>query len=118
MTKYLKGYKLYGKSICNNQATTSTTITDLFDRPEFNLVMKRDHLKEKVLRIIVSGNLTFSFMNNVKLRSLLKDTYLNSSLPTRKIVRDYLQSWADTAILMVKAKLTANDFKVSLVLNA
>ena len=66
----------------------------------------------------MSGNLPFLFVNNVKLRALLKDAYLNCSLPTQKTARDYLQSQADVAILMVKAKLTANDSKVSLILNA
>ena len=117
MTKHLKGCKLYSKSIHNNQVTTSATITDLFDRLESNLVMSWDHLKEKVLRIIVSGNLLFLFENNVELHALLKDAYLNCPLPTRKTARDYLQSQIDATILMVKAKLTANDFKVSLVLD-
>ena len=118
MTKHLKGCKPYGKSTRGNQATTSTTISELLNGLEFVQVMSQNRLKERVLRIIVSGNLPFSFADNVELRALLKDAYLDCPLLNRKVVRDYLKSWADEAVSMVKAKLAANESKVSLVLDA
>ena len=55
-----------------------------------NQVMNRDRLKERVLRIIVSGNLPLSFADNTELRALLHDAYLDYLLSNRKSVHEYL----------------------------
>jgi hypothetical protein len=98
--------------------STSGTISNLFQPSEPLAVMSRDLLKERVLRIVVSGNLPFSFVDNVELRALLKDAYPDCPLPNRKAAREYLQSRADAAVSRIQAKLAANDSKVSLVLDA
>ena len=114
MRKHLKGCTPYQKS-----ATTSDSPTLLdFLNSDRSQVMSRDRLKEKVLRVIVSGNLPFAFADNVEFQSLLKDAYPDCPAPTRKSAKDYLQSRADGTREDLKAKLAINDSKVSLVLDA
>ena len=124
MTKHLKGCTPYQKSARsrNDEGTSSDgqTLLELLNPDSFNKnqVMSCDRLKEAVLRIIVSGNLPFSFADNAELQSLLKDAYPDSQPPNRKSARDYLQSRAEATREDLKAKLAANDSKVSLVLDA
>jgi hypothetical protein len=80
--------------------------------------MNSERLKEKVLRVIVSGNLPFALVDNVEFQSLLKDAYPDCPAPTRKSAKDYLQSRVDRTRDDLKAKLAINDSKVSLVLDA
>jgi hypothetical protein len=120
MSKHLKGCSPYQKSARKDQATTSNTLPDLFNGngSDTIAVMSRDRLKEAVLRIIVSGNLPFAFADNPEFRKLLHDAYPDALLPNRKSVREYLASRAETSVQDVKARLAANDSKVSIVLDA
>jgi len=88
MRKHLKGCTPYQKSAATSDSPTLLDILNS-DRSQ---VMSRDRLKEKVLRIIVSGNLPFAFADNVEFQSLLKDAYPDCSAPTRKTAKEYLQS--------------------------
>lgn len=129
MTKHLKGCNIYQKSgrLNDSESTSSSTsssngqsVVELLNPKESdpNQVMSRDRLKERVLRIIVSGNLPFSFADNADLRTLLKDAYPDCPLPNRKSTHEYLQSRSDAALRDIKAKLAANESKVNLVLDA
>lgn len=123
--KHLKGCIPYQKSgrPSNNEPTSSSnhqSVIELLNSKESdsNQVMSRDRLKERVLRIIVSGNLPLSFADNIELRALLKDTYPDYSPHNWKSAHEYLQSRSDATVADIKAKLVANEFKVNLVLDA
>ena len=124
MTKHLKGCTLYQKSgrRSDTESTSSSnrqSVMELLNSKESdpNQVMSRDRLKERVLRIIVSGNLPLSFADNTELRALLKDAYPDCSPPNRKSAHEYLQSRSDATVADIKAKLVTNESKVNLVLN-
>jgi len=124
MTKHLKGCTLYQKSgrRSDTESTSSSnrqSVMELLNSKESdpNQVMSRDRLKERVLRIIVSGNLPLSFADNTELRALLKDAYPDCSPPNRKSAHEYLQSRSDATVADIKAKLAANESKVNLVLD-
>lgn len=114
MRKHLRGCTPYQKKATSSD---NPTLLELFNSDR-SPVMSGDRLKEKVLRVIVSGNLPFAFADNVEFQSLLKDAYPNCPAPTRKSAKDYLQSRADGTREDLKAKLAVNDSKVSLVLDA
>jgi hypothetical protein len=90
MMKHLKGCTPYQKSSRsrNDEGISSDgqTLLELLNPDAFNKnqVMSCDRLKEAVLRIIISGNLPFSFADNAELQSLLKDAYPDSPPPNRK----------------------------------
>ena len=124
MTKHLKGCTLYQKSVrrSDTESTSSSnrqSVMELLNSKESdpNQVMSRDRLKDRVLRIIVSGNLPLSFADNTELRALLKDAYPDCSPPNRKSAQEYLQSRSDATVADIKAKLAANESKVNLVLD-
>jgi len=79
--------------------------------------MTRDRVKEKVLRIIIAGNLPFSFAENGELVDLLKDAYPDCPPPSRKAIVDYLKSKATLTRLEMKEKLAQLDSKVSIALD-
>jgi hypothetical protein len=93
------------------------TLPDLFGSSQ-KQVMNRDRLKETVLRVIASANLPFSFADNLEFQTLLREAYPSCQPPNRKSARDYLQSVVDRTKADLKAKLAANDSKISLVLDA
>jgi hypothetical protein len=81
-------------------------------------VMTRERLKEKVLRIIVSGNLPFAFVENAEFQSLCADAYPDCiPLPNRRTMRDYLKAKAEESKAQLKERLRNNDSKVNLVLD-
>ena len=80
-------------------------------------VMGRDRLKEKVLRVVISGNLPFSFCENLEFIDLLNDAYPDCPTPTRKTLVDYLHSKATLTKVELKALLAKLDSKVSLALD-
>ena len=80
--------------------------------------MTRDKLKEKVLRIIITGNLSFSFAENPEFVDLLNDAYADCPAPTRKTIVEYLRSKATLTKDELRAQLATLDSKVSLALDA
>jgi hypothetical protein len=114
MRKHLKGCFPYRQLFRNMD---NQTLPDLFGSSQ-KQVMNRDRLKETVLRVIVSANLPFSFADNLEFQTLLQEAYPSCQPPNRKSARDYLQSVVDRTKEDLKAKLAANDSKISLVLDA
>jgi len=81
-------------------------------------VMTHERLKEKVLRIIVSGNLPFAFVENTEFQGLCADAYPDCiPLPNRRSMRDYLKAKAEESKSQLKERLMNNDSKVNLVLD-
>lgn len=80
-------------------------------------VMSRDRLKERVLRIIISGNLPFSFAENGEFVDLLNDAYPDCPAPTRKTVVEYLHSKSTLTKVELRDLLSKLDSKVSLALD-
>jgi len=80
-------------------------------------VMSHDRLKEKVLRIIISGNLSFSFAENPEFVDLLNDAFPDCPAPTRKTVVDYLRSKATLTKAELAELLAKPDSHVSLALD-
>ena len=116
MKKHLRGCTPYQKSV-RNMSSDNQTLSDLFGS-QHNQLINRDRFKETVLRIIISGNLPFSFIDNLEFQALLQEAHSSSPPPNRKSAQDYLQSVVDRTKEDLKAKLVANDSKISLVLDA
>jgi len=116
MRKHLKGCFPYRQLFRNMD---NQTLQDLFGSSQKQKqIMNRDRLKETVLWVIVSGNLPFSFADNLEFQTLLREAYPSCQPPNRKSARDYLQSVVDRTTEDLKAKLATNDSKISLVLDA
>jgi hypothetical protein len=95
-------------------------MADFFGWPHPNehQVITKDRLKEKVLRIIVAGNLPFSFAEQPEFQQLLTDAYPDCNpLPNRKTMTEYLKSKATATKLDLKDRLVKNTSKVSLALD-
>jgi|SRR5437667_10128666 len=122
MQKHLAACVKYRQHL-QNQAGEHSPRVDLFDSlfnsssPRDRPVMTRDRVKEKVLRIIIAGNLPFSFAENGELVDLLKDAYPDCPPPSRKAIVDYLKSKATLTRLEMKEKLAQLDSKVSIALD-
>ena len=80
-------------------------------------VMNSERLKEAVLRIIIAGNLSFSFAELPEFQALLHNAYSNCTPASRKTMMKYLKAKSVLTKLKLKDKLTKNEFKVSLALN-
>jgi hypothetical protein len=95
-------------------------IADFFGwpNPHEHQIMTKDRLKEKVLRIIIAGNLPFSFAEQPEFQELLRDAYPDClPLPNRKTMTEYLKSKATVTKLDLKDRLAKNTSKVSLALD-
>jgi hypothetical protein len=121
MSKHLKICSSFRRKL-QMQAGEHSPAVDLFDewigastrdRP----VTSRDGVKERVLRIIISGNLPFSFADNIELLELLKDAYPDLPPPNRKAIVELLKSKATLSRHEMKVRLAALDSKVSLALD-
>ena len=122
MSKHLKICSSFRRKL-QIQAGEHSPAVDLFDewigaastrdRP----VTSRDGVKERVLRIIISGNLPFSFVDNIELLELLKDAYPDLPPPNRKAIVELLKSKATLSRHEMKVRLAALDSKVSLALD-
>jgi len=80
-------------------------------------VMTNDFLCEKVLRIIIAGNLPFYHAENAELVDHLKDAYPDCTPPTRKAVMDLLKTNVARARMELVEKLSRVDSKVSLAMD-
>jgi hypothetical protein len=88
-----------------------------WEHPRVRPVMTSEILKEQLLRIIISGNLPFSFVGNKELQSVLKQAYPDCAIPTRQTLVDYLSAKTNLTQLELKKELSDNDSKVSLALD-
>jgi hypothetical protein len=79
--------------------------------------MNSERLKEVVLRIIIAGNLPFSFAELPEFISLLHDAYPDCTPANRKTMTAYLKAKAVLTKLELKEKLGRNQSKVSLALD-
>ena len=79
--------------------------------------MSWDRLKERVLRIIISDNLPFSFAENGEFINLLNDAYPECPAPMCKTVVDYLHSKSTLTKIELRDLLGKLDSKVSLALD-
>jgi len=85
--------------------------------PRSNPVMTDDRVKDKILRIIISGNLPFSFVENAEFIDLLKDAYPKLSNPTRKSLVNYLNSKATYTKEELKLRASKSNSKASLAMD-
>jgi hypothetical protein len=81
-------------------------------------LMNSDRLCEQVLRIIISGNLSFSQAENPELIALLKNAYPSCNIPNRHSISARLKSLTKEEQQKLKLALKDNDSKVSLALDA
>ena len=124
MTRHLKTCAKYSKHIKKMAGeVTVDPAVDLFEdffnsvTPRDRPVTTRDRIKEKVLRIIISGNLSFSFAENADFIDLLKDAYPDCTPPNRKAVVDYLKAKATLTRHELQGELAQLDSKVSTALD-
>ena len=80
--------------------------------------MTSNKLCEQVLRIIAAGNLSFSFAENPEFVALLRHAYPDCSIPNRRSVAKALKRAVKRESTTLKDKLTGNDLKVSIALDA
>ena len=75
-------------------------------------------LCEQVLRIIVAGNLSFSFAENPEFVALLQHAYRDCDIPNRRSVAKALKKAAKDERVALREELTNNDSKFSVTLDA
>lgn len=75
-------------------------------------------LCEQVLRIIVAGNLGFSFAENPEFVALLHHAYPDCNIPNRRSVSKALKKAAKDERVALREELMNNDSKVSIALDA
>lgn len=74
-------------------------------------------LKERVLRILISGNLPFAFVENSELISLMRDAYPSCEMPSRKTMVDYLSIKAQETKSELRDMLNKNTSRISLAMD-
>ena len=82
-----------------------------------NSIMNSDRLCDQVLRIIISGNLSFSQAENPEFIALLKNAYPSCTTPNRRSIAARLKKVSKEEQQKLKSVLTGNDSKVSLALD-
>jgi hypothetical protein len=80
--------------------------------------MTSTKLCEQVLRIIVAGNLSFSFAENPEFVALLRHAYPDCDIPNRRSVAKALKKAAKDERVALREELMKNDSKVSIALDA
>jgi len=80
--------------------------------------MTNQLLAEKVLRMIVAGNLPFAQAENPEFVALLKHAYPSLNPPSRRTTRDLLGKRAQDAKADLRDRFAKLDSKVSLALDA
>jgi hypothetical protein len=122
MKRHLLGCPRYLRT--KHRVDSESTITDPAIESYFSSanrrnrpVMTADRIKDKIVRIIISGNLPFSFVENVEFVDLVKDAYPNCDMITRKTVVDYLRSKATCTKEDISMRMSENKSKVSLAMD-
>lgn len=116
MKKHLSNCFKYKKYVLDETGDNPDMIHNFFEanNPRRRSVMTNDDLKEKVLRIIIAGNLSFSHAENPEFVETLKDAYPDCILPSRKTIVELLKTKAEMAKQDLVTKLSHADCKVSL----
>jgi len=121
MARHLLKCRKYQLSLQDSEAINPTDPSlDHFFAPTDHRskpVMTDDRVKDRILRIIVSGNLPFSFVENAEFIDLLKDAYPKLSTPTRRSLVNYLNSKATLTKDEVKQRASKSNSKVSLAMD-
>ena len=105
-----------------NHSTPKNILNDYLTSPSDILptkgAMTSAKLCEQVLRIIVAGNLSFSFAENPEFVALLRHAYLDCNIPNRRSVAKALKKAAKDERVALREELMNNDSKVSIALDA
>ena len=88
------------------------------ERLTTNGIMNSDRLCDQVLRIVISGNLSFSQAENPELVALLKNAYSTCNIPNRHSIAARLKKVVKEEQQRLKSVLMDNDSKISLALDA
>lgn len=81
-------------------------------------VMTSVKLCEQVLRIIVAGNLSFSFAENPEFVALLRHAYPDCNIPNRRSVAKALKKAAKDERVALREEMMMNDSKINIALDA
>jgi len=76
--------------------------------------MTSEGLWEILLRILVSANLPFAFVENEEFRKMLHEAFPNCQIPKYQIMLDLLSVSAMGAASELRQELVANESRVSL----
>jgi len=122
MAKHLKGCFKYQAYMRDQRDPDPQSRVDSFsnffnDGHRPRPIMTTELLCEKVLRVIIAGNLAFAQVENTELVDLLKDAYPDCTSPSRRAVADLLHRTAAEAKRNICNKLMDLDSKVSLALD-
>jgi len=79
--------------------------------------MTSERLREMLLRILVSANLPFAFMENEEFRKMLREAFPNCQIPRRQTMLDLLSASELHAASELLQELAANESKVSLAMD-
>ena len=105
-----------------NRVPPKSVLDDYLSSPSDILptrgAMTSAKLCEQVLRIIVAGNLSFSFAENPEFIALLQHAYPDCNIPNRRSVAKALKKAAKEERVALRDELTTNDSKVSVALDA
>jgi len=105
-----------------NHSATKNILDDYLMSPSDILptkgTMTSAKLCEQVLRIIVAGNLSFSFAENPEFVALLRHAYPDCNIPNRRSVAKALKKAAKDERVALREELMKNDSKVSIALDA
>ena len=105
-TRYLRQYAesaLDGQHVCAG-----------WNRPSDPSPMTSEGLWEILLRILVSANLPFAFVENEEFRKMLHEAFPNCQIPRCQIMPDLLSVSAMGAASELRQELVANKSRVSL----
>jgi len=79
--------------------------------------MTSERLRDMLLRILVSANLPFAFVENEEFRKMLGEAFPNCQIPRRQIMPDLLSASAIRAASELRQELVANESRVSLAMD-
>ena len=79
--------------------------------------MTSERLRKMLLRILVSANLPFAFIENEEFRKMLREAFPNCQIPRRQTMPDLLSASALHAASELRQELAANESKVSLAMD-
>ena len=79
--------------------------------------MTSERLREMLLRILVSANLPFSFVENEEFRKMLHEAFSNCQVPRQQIMPDLWSTSAIHAASELRQELVANESRVSLAMD-
>jgi len=79
--------------------------------------MTSERLRDMLLRILVSANLPFAFVENEEFRKMLREAFPNCQIPRRQIMPDLLSAGTIRAASELRQELVTNESRVSLAMD-